>query len=278
LINLVGNAIKFTGKGEVRVVAGMSASSRTSAPILQIDVVDTGIGMTPGQMDKLFRPFSQADASTTRRFGGTGLGLTVSKRLAEMLGGDVAVVHSEPGHGTTVRVTIATGPLAGVRMLDDPETVARDSADAVQSEPAKLDVRILLAEDGPDNQRLISFLLRKAGADVTVAEDGQQAVDLAIGAMLGRREGDPPQPFDVILMDMQMPVMDGYQATRVLRQKGYTGPIIALTAHAMVGDRERCLDAGCDDYATKPIDRKTLIETIQGNLKIQPATEVTQEP
>jgi len=234
--------------------------------MLQFDVIDTGIGMTEQQVGRLFQAFTQADASTTRKSGGTGLGLMISKRLAEMLGGDITV-ESKPGEGSTFRVTITTGSLDGVKMIADPlaatvltpETSAAPSAD----QPVLHDCRILLAEDGPDNQRLIVHVLKKAGAEVTVKENGRLAADAALAAMNRRREGDPERPFDVILMDMQMPVMDGYEATGLLRQKGYAGPIIALTAHAMASDRQKCIDAGCDDYANKPIDRRKLIETIQ---------------
>jgi len=114
-------------------------------------------------------------------------------------------------------------------------------------------------EDGPDNQRLLSFVLKKAGAHVTLAENGKIGVDLALGSLFQRRHGDPKEPFDVILMDMQMPILDGYNATKLLREQGYTRPIVALTAHAMPGDREKCIEAGCDDFATKPIEREKLI-------------------
>jgi len=236
--------------------------STSKPPCLQFDVIDTGIGMTSEQASKLFQPFTQADTSTTRKFGGTGLGLTISKRLSELLGGDITI-SSEPGKGSTFSLTVETGPLDEVTMLENvAETVAqsRQKVKASTTPTVKLDCRILLAEDGPDNQRLIAFILKKAGADVTVAENGQIALDEALAAR------DAGNPFDVILMDMQMPVMDGYTATRKLREADYTGPIIALTAHAMDGAKEECLNAGCDDYATKPIDRTRLLETITNYL------------
>jgi CheY-like chemotaxis protein len=155
-------------------------------------------------------------------------------------------------------------------MLDRPAESVLHQPDApveAGAEDIRLNCRILVAEDGPDNQRLISYMLRKAGADVTIAANGKEAVDQALGARHARRSGDRWQPFNVILMDMQMPVMDGYDATRRLRQKGYAGPIIALTAHAMDSDREKCLRAGCDDFATKPMDRKKLIMMIHHHLQ-----------
>ncbi len=271
LINLIANAIKFTEVGGVRLVTSFVNDNDESRSCggrhLQFDVIDTGRGMTEEQVARLFQPFVQADTSTTREFGGTGLGLTISKRFAEMLGGGIAVVETEVDVGTTVRATVATGPLEGVRMLDDPmsATVVADAAHTdARIERSDLEgCRILLAEDGVDNQRLISLFLKKAGADVTVEENGKLAVEKALAAMNRRREGDPERPFDIILMDIQMPVMDGYEATSLLRRKGYTGPIIALTAHAMASDREKCIKAGCNDYASKPINRKKLIEAIQ---------------
>jgi len=203
----------------------------------------------------LFRPFSQVDGSASRRFSGTGLGLAISKRLAEMLGGDV-VVRSSPGQGSTFSLSIATGKLDGTAMTPEPSKPLSSSEPVVNAHP-NLACSILLAEDGPDNQRLIAFLLRKAGAEVELAENGQIALDLALAA---QRAGSP---FDVILMDMQMPVMDGYEATQMRRSAGYTQPIIALTAHAMTGDRQKCVDAGCNDYITKPIDAKKLVGLLQ---------------
>jgi signal transduction histidine kinase len=258
LVNLIGNAIKFTERGSVRVLTRLV---RGEPSRLEFDVVDSGVGMTAEQTGRLFQAFSQADASTTRRFGGTGLGLVISKRTAEMLGGDVTVVATAPGVGTTFRLTLAVGSLDYVKMISA-EGIPLPAIKNKLPEAADLwmnrlaDVRVLLAEDGLDNQRLIAFVLRKSGAEVVAVENGQLAVDEAEAA---RQEG---VPFDVILMDIQMPVMDGYQAVALLRAKGYRLPIIALTADAMSGDRERCLSVGCDDYASKPIDRKQLIEQI----------------
>jgi signal transduction histidine kinase len=256
LINLIGNAIKFTEVGKVRVLVRL-LDVDSDRPQMQFDVIDTGIGLTAEQIDKLFETFVQADASTTRKFGGTGLGLTISKRLAEMLGGSIQV-RSTPGEGSTFSLAILTGPLAGVTMVDkmtgSEASIGQVANPAIADAP--LECRILLAEDGPDNQRLISFFLKKAGADVTVAENGRIALELALAAH------DEGTPSDVILMDMQMPVLDGYSATAELRDAGYRGPVIALTAHAMSGDKDKCIIAGCDDYATKLIDRKKLIAMV----------------
>ena len=265
LINLAGNAIKFTEEGGVRMVAQLLCADDQDGT-LQIEVNDSGIGMSPEQTAGLFRPFTQADGTTARKYGGTGLGLIICKRLAKLLGGDITV-ESEAGEGSTFRLTVATGPLEGVTFNDHPaEAGIHPTLPEVQKtrefSTAPLSCRVLLAEDGPDNQRLFRFLLAKAGAEVTTAQNGQEAVGQALGAMKGRRRGDPEEPFDVILMDMQMPIMDGYAATRALREAGYTGPIIALTAHAMSTDRDKCLEAGCDDFASKPINRRKLIELV----------------
>ncbi len=258
LLNLLGNAIKFTERGGVTV--RVSYEAERSALVLR--VADTGIGMTPEERASIarFEAFTQADASTTRRYGGTGLGLRISNGLASMLGGGLEI-DSVKGEGTTITVRVTAERAADARMLDSGtirsfdeiasagDTVARASG---ASSPSLRGVRVLLAEDGPDNMRLISFLLTKAGAEVTGCENGRIAAETVEGA------GDGERP-DVILMDMQMPELDGYDATRRLRAGGCTIPIIALTAHAMDGDRERCLEAGCDDYLTKPVDRAALI-------------------
>ncbi len=266
LINLVGNAIKFTEHGLVSLNCRMVKEQERD--LLQIDVVDTGIGMSAKAICKLFKPFTQADNSTTRRFGGTGLGLAISKRLAELLGGTISVA-SDPGEGSTFSVTFEVGNLEGTPMLFSPTEAAMNQRKISSRINARLACRILLAEDGPDNQRLLTFLLSKSGAEVVVADNGRIAIELALTAVT---EGNP---FDLILMDMQMPVMDGYTATRKLRNTGYESPIVALTAHAMKGDRDKCLAAGCNDYATKPVDYQVLINTIANLL---PAELVGKRP
>ncbi|MBN2447816.1 MAG: PAS domain-containing protein [Phycisphaerae bacterium] len=256
LVNIVGNALKFTEQGSVTLLSRVDAERS----IMEFDIVDTGIGMTQEQAADLFKPFTQADTSATRRFGGTGLGLAISKRLAQLLGGDVNIARSSPGRGSCFRVAIATGPLGGVTMISDPHQATTCSC--VADQPVKcvnnrLDgLRILVAEDGPDNQRLIGYFLGKAGAKVVIADNGQVALEAAMQADCNGT------PFDTILMDMQMPVMDGPAATRELRRRGYRGAIIALTANAMEQDRDVCLAAGCDDYVRKPINRTELISAV----------------
>ena len=266
LINLLGNAIKFTSTGSVGVTLEMIDPESAEAA-LEFKVTDTGIGISPAQMGKLFRPFTQADGSTTRKYGGTGLGLAISKRLARMLGGTIHA-ESKLGEGTSFHLRIYTGPLDGVKMVDGKQQQARSpvqmSATASSPRLPTLSGHILLAEDGLDNQRLIGLVLRKAGAEVTIVENGLLALQAATDSLSARqsRSDDPQTPIDLILMDIQMPEMDGYMATRRLRQQGWTAPIIALTAHAMDGQRETCLAAGFDDYAVKPIDRRKLLEML----------------
>ncbi|MHC5024915.1 MAG: CHASE domain-containing protein, partial [Planctomycetota bacterium] len=235
LVNLVGNAVKFTETGGVRILVHVDPPEAPE-PRLRLDVLDTGIGLTDEQQSRLFQSFSQADSSTTRRFGGSGLGLTISRRLAQILGGDITV-ESMSGGGSRFVVSVCTGSLDGVEMLDSEEEAVNtletgDATDpsapapaAAAAADAPLAGRVLLAEDGPDNQRLIGVFLRRAGLDVDIATNGQEAVEQAVAAL------ERNAPYDLILMDMQMPVMDGYTATRTLRSSGYTLPIVALTAH-----------------------------------------------
>jgi signal transduction histidine kinase/CheY-like chemotaxis protein len=257
LLNLVSNAIKFTEAGSVRIVVRCN-EPESAHPELRVDVADTGIGMTPEQARRVFAPFSQGDSSTTRRFGGSGLGLVISRRLANLLGGDITV-ESMPMHGSVFQLTLPAGQVSGVMAMPALRTPIEGMAPAsaprhVASLPASC--RVLLAEDGHDNQVLISTFLTKAGATVKVVGDGRLAVEEAL------RAAAATTPYDVILMDMQMPVLDGYGAASELRLAGYSGPIVAITAHAMAGDRERCERAGCDDYLTKPVDRAKLVATV----------------
>ena len=267
LMNLVGNAIKFTERGGVRIVASFLPASAEAGAMLRFAVSDTGCGLAPEAKDRIFGAFTQADASTTRQYGGTGLGLTISKQLAEILQGDI-VAESIEGQGSTFTLTIATGPVDGVPMIADPDSYhslpmpgQEEEEENTLSFMARVSetrpgVRMLLVEDGEDNRRLISYTLAKAGFEATHAENGRVGVELAMQA---REAGES---YDLILMDMQMPVMDGYEATKRLRVEGFQTPIIALTAHAMSGDRERCIEAGCDAFHTKPIQRRALIELI----------------
>ncbi len=257
LTNLIGNSIKFTESGSVTLRVSARGTPAEGDCALCYEVLDTGIGLSKTQIAGLFGAFTQADTSTTRKFGGTGLGLHIAERLAGLLGGGIEV-ESVPDKGSCFRVLIdphldADAEFGDVEILSDGGGEPVKKTEAVIK---KLDARVLLAEDGPDNQRLISFLLRKAGATVDLAENGVVAYEKAVEA------NEDGSGFDVILMDMQMPELDGYGATKKLRKTGYEGPIIALTAHAMTGDRERCIDAGCDDYTTKPVKRQELFEKI----------------
>ncbi|MEE2961705.1 MAG: ATP-binding protein [Myxococcota bacterium] len=257
LVNLVGNAIKFTEKGKVEIIVGVIRSGAKA--LIRFQVKDTGIGMSPHQVDKIFQPFEQADTSTTREFGGTGLGLAITKSLAALLGGNIEV-QSVPGLGSVFSLTIDPGPLGSVGYIDNPKEAMLVVSSVGQEESSTVDIRgakVLLAEDGIDNQRLISFRLKQAGAQVTIAENGRLAVEHAM------QHWEAKEPFHVILMDMQMPEMDGYTATTKLRSLGYKGAVVALTAHAMAGDREKCIQAGCDDYTAKPIRVSELLGLVE---------------
>ncbi|HTO52838.1 MAG TPA: ATP-binding protein [Myxococcota bacterium] len=255
LINLVGNAIKFTEIGTVRL--RVQLRDEPGPPRLRFEVIDTGIGITAAERTKLFRPFGQADSSTTRRYGGTGLGLTISKRLTDLLDGTIEV-ESEPGRGTIFRVDLPAGNLDGVARVAATEPAVAESGE--QEDDPRLSGTVLLVEDGPDNRRLIDLLLTRAGVSVVMAENGQQAIERVHEARVSGRS------FQLVLMDMQMPVMDGYTATKILRRQGFAAPIVALTAHAMDTERARCISAGCDDFATKPIDRARFYALLRRHL------------
>ncbi|MFN9758304.1 MAG: response regulator [Planctomycetota bacterium] len=254
LLNLLGNAVKFTAVGGVSLVVDEAVDADGEA-CLALVVEDTGIGIAADRQSALFEPFVQADASTSRRFGGTGLGLAISRQLARCLGGDV-VLRSELGKGSAFTLLLPAGGRASGPMFATPEAARACAAhDRAQAASVRLHGRILLVEDSPDNRRLLAAILSRAGADVTVATDGVEAL-AAVGNALAAAT-----PFDLVLMDVQMPVMDGYTATRQLRLQGWTGPIVALTAHSMEGDRESCLAEGCDGYETKPVRAERLVAT-----------------
>lgn len=249
LMNVVGNAIKFTETGGVKLL--VSAEADKPEPRLLVEVHDTGIGIAADQLPRVFQPFNQADGTITRRFGGTGLGLAISRHIARALGGEITI-ESELGRGSVFRITLETGSLDGVQFLTEPPTEALTSSGEKKSRRNDLaPARILLVEDGETNRELIKLVLSEAGASVVCAENGQLGLEAAT------RES-----FELILMDVQMPVMDGYTATRRLREQGCITPIIALTAHAMRGDELKCLEAGCTGYLTKPVDIDLLLRTV----------------
>jgi signal transduction histidine kinase/ActR/RegA family two-component response regulator len=254
LVNLLGNAIKFTQAGSVKLVVRLEQTAPDAPAKLCFDVIDTGVGLTPEQRESVFHTFAQADDAPGKKLAGSGLGLAIARSLARLLGGDVTVT-SKPRQGSCFTATIDAGAVAELNAT--PED--RPAADYAATE--KLDARILLAEDGRDNQLLFEHFLQSAGATVTLAENGAAAVNHVLV------ETAAQSPFDLILMDMQMPYMDGYTATATLRGQGFTTPVIALTAHAMPDDRAKCLQAGCDDYLSKPVDRQTLLQTIKRHLR-----------
>ena len=267
LTNLIGNALKFTESGGVSVSIGYSASDDPSSPTITLEVKDTGIGISEDSQQQIFAAFNQADNSITRRFGGTGLGLTISRRIVEALGGRLQV-ESVKGAGSTFEIILPVQVLDDVAMVDpgaiscvgDDCTASGDlkitqqQESSLTSADSRLSGRhILLCEDGEINRELVELILSEAGVKVTTAINGQ------LGLQAFQRS---PDQFDLVLMDMQMPVMDGYSAASKLREMGYRGPILALTAHAMQGDRQRCIDAGCNGYLTKPIDIAQLLLVI----------------
>ena len=259
LINLVGNALKFTDVGFVKLRLSYNAAARQ----LRFDIVDTGIGISRQQLSKLFRPFEQGDASVVRKYGGSGLGLAISQRLAELLGGHIEA-RSELGQGSTFSLVVACRQVGELQTIDlhalgPRQSLGRSVAGGLPHlrESWRMDVRVLVVDDRRDIRFLTQHFIRELGGHVLTAENGSQALDIiAEEERLGRR-------LDLILMDVQMPVMDGYTAVRKLRQRGYQRPIVALTANAMESDREACFAAGYTEYLSKPIDKQKLIETLR---------------
>jgi signal transduction histidine kinase/ActR/RegA family two-component response regulator len=254
LFNIIGNAIKFTEKGSVRVEAQLidqkvdQTVDGSSRRILEVNVIDTGIGIRPEDRSRLFQPFSQLDPSNTRNYSGTGLGLALSQKLALALGGDIQLVDSSPQQGSTFRIRI---PVEIIKR----QYQGRDSGLPFEPEAGQNhlnNIRILVAEDSDDSRFLIKQVLSSLGTtNVVLALNGAEAVDKAF-----------QMDFDLILMDLQMPIMDGYEAIRKLRSRGFKKPVLALTAHALPEEREKCLNAGFNDHLAKPANSKDLVAKI----------------
>jgi PAS domain S-box-containing protein len=244
LINLVSNAVKFTEHGRVEIVA------KSAEGVLQVEVIDTGIGIAPEHQEILFQPFTQADTTSTRVYGGTGLGLTITRRLVEMLGGSISF-ESELDKGSTFCVRIPTG--LAQNDIQTPEVAARSPS--IEKDLVLRNRHVLVVDDREEICYLVSRYIKDAGGRPEAALDGEAAIRAVEAAAR-------IDPFHAIILDIQMPGMDGYEVTRRLRAKGFRTPILALTAGAMVGDREKCLRVGCDDYLTKPIDRTALVQRV----------------
>lgn len=250
LVNLVSNAIKFTEHGKVEITIACDREKEQ----LHFSIKDTGIGLTEEQISRLFQTFSQANPSTTRIYGGTGLGLSISKQLVERLGGNIAV-ESISTKGSTFSFFIQTGVLADTDWISSvPKTrVESNSSETVVRE---LSGKIFIADDAEDNKKLIKFILRKTGLDITLVDNGGIALSKALS-----------EHFDVILLDMQMPIMDGYTAAREMRKQGITVPIVAFTANAMKQDIINCIEAGCTTHLPKPFKKEDLFECLYQQLK-----------
>jgi signal transduction histidine kinase/DNA-binding response OmpR family regulator len=260
LINLCSNAIKFTQQGYIHI----KVSADMINNLLFFDIQDSGIGMNEEQQRKVFEAFTQADSSTTRKYGGTGLGLPLSKRLAEMLGGGITV-HSKPNEGSQFRLTIRFPELMDHEVAHEPPQRAVEQLPE-KTVSTQVSGRILLAEDTEDNQKLISLYTRKLGAEIVIVDNGQSAVEKALS-----------ESFDLVIMDKQMPVMDGITAVKQLREAGFAKPIIALTADALKEDREVCLQAGCNEYMTKPIDRDLFMQRVSHYLSQQDVASASSD-
>lgn len=254
LVNLVGNAVKFTERGEIKIVVSCLRNNDRCVK-MEFAISDTGIGIDPRKIEEIFQPFTQADSSTGRRYGGTGLGLAISIRLAEALGGDLRV-QSELGKGSTFILTIDPGLTERNLALTSSKKIL-DNGDIPTAKENIIRGRVLVAEDDPDIQKLIGLMMKNAQVECEFAENGRVACELIEKSLAEGR------PFDVVLMDIQMPVMDGYEAARRLRSRDWKGSIIALTAHALTGDKEKCLAAGCNDYLVKPFTGKVLEKTLK---------------
>lgn len=254
-VNLVGNALKFTQNGHVNVTVSWRQDDKEQdrrVGILRVDVTDTGIGIDQEKVNTLFKPFTQVDSSTSRKFGGTGLGLALSRQLAQAMGGNVWIEKSDVAGGSTFAFEVRSVMASDAQMiLQLPENKEHNEAEESYPNNYLAGMNILLAEDSEDNQVLIRYFLEQVGARVEITDDGKKAYDLAMG-------GD----YDLVMMDIQMPVMDGYQAISLLRENKYKGAVIAITAHALKEDREHCLAIGFDNHVTKPIQGNVLVREV----------------
>lgn len=256
LINLIGNAIKFTNEGHVWVK--VSLEEYEGKPYIRFDVADTGIGIPKEKQETIFEAFTQADGDTNRKYGGTGLGLTITKQLVELLGGELGLT-SEAGKGSVFSFTIPANVDVAKQPLLDRNNIDSDADPAHgETEQPEYSGNVLVAEDVKTNQMLIKSLLERLGVQVTIVDNGNEALQKALTCQ-----------FDLILMDIQMPYMNGYEATEGIRKEGITTPIIALTANAMKGDEEKCLEAGCNDYLPKPIDHRELFKMLDEYLPVK---------
>ncbi len=252
LVNVVGNAMKFTDQGSVDIFV-KSVIDKDGKNKIAFIVRDTGIGIPSDKVKDLFSPFTQVDFSSTRRFAGTGLGLSLSKRLAMALGGGVELVKTTLGQGSEFKVLIDPGDAVQIELSEKQlKTITMEQQQKNKRLPNLTHKKILLVDDSADNQSLFTYYMKSVGAEVEVANNGIEAIQKVHNGQ-----------YDIILMDLQMPEMDGYDATRTLRKEGYKKPIIALSAHAMKAVRERCLASGFDEYISKPIDRKSLVEVLK---------------
>jgi signal transduction histidine kinase/ActR/RegA family two-component response regulator len=257
MVNLVANALKFTKEGSVCLTICHCRVTET----INLEISDTGIGLTQAQIKRIFQPFVQADSSTTRKYGGSGLGLAITRKIVHKLGGAVQV-RSELDKGSRFKLVIPTGKRASSSNVSEfaspaePVAMLTTSSTPALSTPDLGHAKILVVEDGPDNQRLITHYLGRLNIKPTLADNGQQGVSEALEAW------QAGEPFDLIFMDLQMPVLDGYGATAHLRSVDYQGQIVALTAHALSTDRQRCLDQGFDGYLSKPVSRQQLLDEI----------------
>jgi signal transduction histidine kinase len=250
LVNLIDNALRFTERG------GVTVSAQKSPGRVEFEVADTGIGIAQDDVARIFQPFTQVDGSMTRKHGGVGLGLTICQRLVELLHGQISIA-SIVGEGTRVRVTIPEGPPV-LDAQNEPESLSKlDGTGLLDRLESLADTRVLVAEDNAVNQKIIASLLRHAGAQVDFASDGADAVEKASGAAATELA------YHIVLMDLRMPVMDGLAAVRRLRDQGYQGAIVALTAQAAEDDRKACIAAGCDEHLAKPVDWVHLVEVVR---------------